>query len=342
MLVMMLVFVLQLSGEIHAKGVFTHIDHEWKWYRSFDESSQLWEDAGDFLYVLNFEDPDKAADSFYVGIDTLWLLPSDVNGDEYADWDLQHCLDAAWCLQGINAGVFGDNAPKHFGVPLPPDNLPVYSTHHHINYYPAFVQDGNTFVPIAPSQTILGALMYARSRSTGASDTIFAFGAWKMAWDDQFPPPFKPVNGYLPTLSDFVIADSSGIYIDADTFISGGQQVILEDTLIFSKIVRYQPGNTSIATPPKSLKAAESWRIFPQPLSGNSSIQIESAAPLKTISLIDLQGRTFWYSSFVAHPVNRFHWDGLSESGGRLPKGIYFLRGITTQQIFIQKFVILD
>ncbi len=176
-----------------------------KWYRTFDTASSIIPSEGTLLYAWSYADAEQRPDSFFVGIDTLWGLPQDQAGDTASDWDLQVCPDEI-CMNGLKAGIRGANGAYPFGDT-------VYSTEHHFQFFPAI---NKAFEFTAPAQSLFGAMMYCRSRTTGVSDTVFAFGTWKLKWDPNRLPPVRPVNGYLPRFADFAISGDTVRYLKAE------------------------------------------------------------------------------------------------------------------------------
>jgi hypothetical protein len=86
-------------------------------------------------------------------------------------------------------------------------------TEHHFQFYPAIDADRG-FTYTAPDSAIVGALMFVQSRSgKSPTDTVFGFGAWKLDWDDDYPPPVRPVGGYLPRRTDFSIVNGKVRYL---------------------------------------------------------------------------------------------------------------------------------
>jgi hypothetical protein len=197
-------FILGLlcTNSIFAKPSFTQLLNNFRWYRSFDSTSTIIPAEGKLLFAWDFVDQDKQVDSFFVGIDTLWGLPQNVDGDTASDWDLQICPDEI-CLNGLKAGIHGANSPYPFGPTK-------FQAEHHMQFFPAI---SVAYDFIAPPKSLFGAIMFCRSRSTGISDTVLAFGAWKLKWDTLYSPPPRPVNGYLPKLSDFVISGDTVRYL---------------------------------------------------------------------------------------------------------------------------------
>lgn len=193
-----------MLGSASAKPAFQTLLFNPKWYRTFDSASSVIPAEGTLLYAWTYADPEKRADSFFVGIDTLWGLPQDQGGDTASDWDLQVCPDEI-CMNGLKAGIHGANGAYPFGDT-------VFSTEHHFQYFPAI---DPAFNFTAPARSIFGALMYCKSRSTGVSDTVFAFGAWKLKWDPAHLPPVKPVDGYLPRFADFAVSGDTVRYLKA-------------------------------------------------------------------------------------------------------------------------------
>ena len=179
---------------------FTTLLYNAKWYRTFDSTSTIGEE-GTLVFAWAFEDTLQRPDSFYVGIDTLWMLPQNVNGDTTVsgDWDLQICLDGGFCQGGLANDVHGGNAPIPFG-----GELDTFATEHHVQFFPALKP--NVAYGVSPDSAIFGGMLFAQSR-TGKSrpDTVLVYGSWKIPWDDAYAPPSRPVNGYLPKRGDFTI-----------------------------------------------------------------------------------------------------------------------------------------
>ena len=194
--------MVSLAAGAFAKPAFTQLLNNPRWYRTYDSSSSIIPAEGKLLFAWDFVDPDKQVDSFFVGIDTLWGLPQDMNGDTASDWDLQVCPDEI-CMNGLKAGIHGANSPYPFGADKS-------KAEHHVQFFPAI---SPKFDFIAPARSLFGAMMFCRSRSTGASDTVLAYGSWKLTWDSTKPPPVRPDKGYLPKLSDFVIVDDTVRYL---------------------------------------------------------------------------------------------------------------------------------
>lgn len=190
------------GASVSANPSFVELLNNPHWYRTYDSASSIIPAEGKLLFAWDFTDPDHKVDSFYVGIDTLWGLPQDVTGDTAADWDLQVCPDEI-CMNGLKDGIHGANSPYPFGGEKT-------RAEHHFQFFPAI---SRTFDFMAPPRSLFGALMYCRSRSTGKADTVLAFGAWKLAWDSASAPPVRPVDGYLPRLSDFVISGDTVRYV---------------------------------------------------------------------------------------------------------------------------------
>ncbi len=183
-----------------------------KWYRTLDSSHSIAIEEGTLLFAWTFRDSLRRPDSFYVGIDTLWAMPREVEGDTSptGSWDLQVCPDG-FCIGGFQGDVHGGNAPGHFGGKGEHANRE-FATEHHFQFFPA-IDPGAGFRFTAPESTIVGAMMFVRSRSgRSRTDTVFAFGAWKLEWDEEYPPPVRPVDGYLPKRSDFAIVDGKVRY----------------------------------------------------------------------------------------------------------------------------------
>lgn len=179
-----------------------------KWYRTLDSTNSIAIGEGTLLFAWTYRDSLGYPDSFYVGIDTLWALPQNVGGDTSAsgDWDLQVCPDEE-CAGGLKAGVHGANSNFPFG-----ENGTTHEAEHHFQFYPA-VHPVN-FLYTSPDSAIFGGLMYVRSRSgKSKTDTVFGFGAWELEWDTAYPPPLRPVNGYLPRRNDFIIVNGKVRYV---------------------------------------------------------------------------------------------------------------------------------
>jgi hypothetical protein len=182
--------------------------HNPRWYRTLDSTDVLHPDSGSFIFSWVFRDTNRHPDSFFLGVDTLWSLPQDVSGDTATDWDLGIC-PAGFCVGGIRSGLFGLNVATPFaasGI-----DVDTFVVEHHFQFTPAI--HPTTFKPVSPDGSLFGALMYVRSRSgSSRTDTVFGFGAWKMEWDSAFPPPIRPVNGYLPRRADFKIVSGKVRY----------------------------------------------------------------------------------------------------------------------------------
>lgn len=195
--------VLGFDGTAQAKPAFTELQYNTHWYRTFDSTSDILPKGGELLFNWIFTDPQSQPDSFFVGIDTLWGLPQDVGNDTAADWDLQVCPNEI-CMNGLKAGIHGANAPEHF-------ESGKFTAEHHFQFFPAL--DAKTFNFISPPGRIFGGLMYCQSRSTLKADTVLGYGAWGLVWDSTRPPPERPVDGYLPKLSDFIISGDTVRYV---------------------------------------------------------------------------------------------------------------------------------
>jgi hypothetical protein len=182
------------------------------WYRTYDSAHSITPSEGTLLFAWSVLDTARHPDSFYVGIDTLWMLPQDVNGDTANDWNLQVCIEFV-CMNGLKEGVHGANSPYPFGVA--PDTG--FTGEHHFQFIGAQrVVDAGTPAAraynTAPEGSIFGGLMFLRSRSSGRADTVFGFGAWRMGWDSAYLPPIRPVNGYVPKRADFKIVNGKVRY----------------------------------------------------------------------------------------------------------------------------------
>jgi len=191
---------------------FETLLHNPKWYRTFDSTQSISSDEGTLNFAWTFSDPLRYPDSFHIGIDTLWMLPQNVKGDTSSsgDWDLQICPDG-FCQGGLASGVRGYDSPAHFGGQGEFGN-PEFVTEHHVQFYPA-IDVAAGFSYTAPPGTIVGALLYVRSRSgKNPNDTVFAYGAWGLEWDTTAPPPVRPKNGQLPRRSDFTILNGKVRY----------------------------------------------------------------------------------------------------------------------------------
>jgi hypothetical protein len=183
-----------------------------KWYRTFDSTNSISVLEGSLLFAWTFHDSLQYPDSFYIGFDTLWMLPQNVKGDTSStgSWDLQICPDYI-CQGGLASGIHGFYSPAHFGGTGEFANLD-FATEHHFQFYPA-IDSASGYRYTAPESTIVGAYMFVQSRSgKSRTDTVFGFGAWKLPWDEDYPPPVRPVNGYLPKRSDFTIVNGKVRY----------------------------------------------------------------------------------------------------------------------------------
>jgi hypothetical protein len=192
------------TGEAHLAQLL----HNPKWYRTFDSSTSFLPDGGGFVYSWTFLDPARHPDSFYVGIDTLWSLPRNV-GRAGNNWDLQVCPNGS-CAGGLEGGIFGVNTRWHFGGKgeyAQPD----FAAEHHFQFYPAL--DSVTFLPMKTDSGIFGGMLFVRSRSgSSPTDTVFAFGTWRMEWDTAYLPPVRPNGSRLPRRADFKIVNGKVRY----------------------------------------------------------------------------------------------------------------------------------
>ena len=189
-----------------------HLDslrHNTKWYRTLDSSDVLSPAEGSFIFSWVYRDTNRHPDSFYLGVDTLWSLPQNVNGDTANDWDLGIC-PAGFCVGGIRSGLFGLNVAAPFaatGI-----DADTFVTEHHFQFTPAVHPVSGK--PVCPDSALFGGLMYVRSRSgSSPTDTVLGFAAWKLEWDSAYLPPVRPVNGYLPRRSDFRIVNGKVRYV---------------------------------------------------------------------------------------------------------------------------------
>jgi hypothetical protein len=183
-----------------------------KWYRTLDSTSSLDPYGGDYIFSWTFLDSARHPDSFYVGIDTLWMLPQNMEGDTANDWDLMVC-PGGQCAGGVHSGFFGVNYAEHFGS-NPLTNDTDFALEHHFQFYPSlskvsFLGTG----PANPEDGIFGGMLFVRSRSgSSPTDTVFGFAAWKMQWDTAYPPPVRPTGGRLPRRADFKIVNGKVRY----------------------------------------------------------------------------------------------------------------------------------
>lgn len=201
----------EAPGPDHGAAHFDSLLTNPKWYRTLDSMNSIAIEEGTLLFAWTYLDPLRYPDSFNIAIDTLWMLPQNVKGDTSVtgDWDLQICPDG-FCQGGLQAGVHDFNSAAHFGGKGEFGN-PDYKTEHHFQFFPAV--NPLTFKYTAPDSAIVGAMLFVRSRSgKNPGDTVFAFGAWRLPWNDSFPPPVRPVHGYLPKRSDFSIVDGKVRY----------------------------------------------------------------------------------------------------------------------------------
>jgi hypothetical protein len=184
-----------------------------RWYRTLDSSHRIAVDEGTLLFAWTFRDPLRHRDSFYIGIDTLWMLPQNVGGDTSVtgSWDLQICPDG-FCQGGLASGINGFYSPSHFGGGGDFGD-PDFETEHHFQFFPA-IDTANNFRFTGPDSAIVGALLFVKPRSgNGPTDTVFGVGAWELPWDSAYPPPVRPVNGYRPKRTDFTIVEGMVRYI---------------------------------------------------------------------------------------------------------------------------------
>jgi hypothetical protein len=190
----------------HGEAHLSQLLHNPKWYRTLDSTNILDPAEGSLIFSWVYADAARHPDSFFLGVDTLWSLPQDVKGDTASDWDLGIC-PAGFCIGGIKSGLFGVNVATPFADPGSGLDIDTFVTEHHFQFTPALAAGGAR--PLAPDSSILGALMFVRSRSgSSRTDTVFGFAAWRLEWDSAYLPPVRPVNGYLPKRSDFSIVNA--------------------------------------------------------------------------------------------------------------------------------------
>jgi hypothetical protein len=199
----------------HGEAHFDHMVFNDRWYRTLDSTDELSPADGSFIYSWVYSDAARHPDSFYLGVDTLWRLPQDVGGDTANDWDLGIC-PAGLCVGGIRSGLFGLNVAAPFAEFREGENIDTFTTEHHFQFTPALhpvVGNPPRTWEVAPDSSLFGALMYVRSRSgSSKTDTVLGFAAWKLEWDTAYPPPVRPVNGYLPRRADFKIVNGKVRY----------------------------------------------------------------------------------------------------------------------------------
>jgi hypothetical protein len=276
------------AGVTAAKPAFQELLFNPHWYRTFEATSSITPAEGTLLYAWDFTDPENRPDSFFVGIDTLWGLPQDQDGDTASDWDLQVCPDEI-CMNGLKAGIHGANSPYPF------DGTAKTRAEHHFQYFPAIDKD---FAFTAPARSLFGAMMFCRSRSTGASDTVFAFGSWNLKWDSAFAPPVRPVAGYLPRLADFAIS--------GDT-------------------VRYLKAGSGIARKSPSYQGVQS-KLLVRPAPGGLRLSFPGIRAEKEIEILALDGRPVWNSGMLPAGQSELLWRGSMAAGARLPPGFMLVR----------------
>jgi hypothetical protein len=279
--------LLCIFASASAKPGFQELLYNPHWYRTFDTSSSIIPAQGTLLFAWNFRDADKAADSFYVGIDTLWGLPQDVQGDTAWDWDLQVCPDEI-CMNGLKAGIHGANAP----YPFEDTN---FQAEHHFQFFPA-VDSRYNF--ISPARRVFGGMMYCRSRTSGASDTVFAFGAWGLEWDSAFAPPVRPVAGYLPRPEDFAIS--------GDT-------------------VRYVKAGSGIGPESKRL-GPEAQGLLARSVPGGIRFSFPQVKAEKELSVFAPDGKTLWVSGRLSADRDELIWNGMAARGSASGPGFWLIR----------------
>jgi hypothetical protein len=280
--------LLGFAGSASAKPAFQELLFNPHWYRTYDSASSIIPSEGTLLYAWDFTDAEKKPDSFFVGIDTLWGMPQDLNGDTASDWDLQVCPDEI-CMNGLKAGIHGANSPYPFG----PEKS---HAEHHVQFFPAV---NAKFDFTAPARSLFGAMMFCRSRSTGASDTIFAFGAWKLKWDSAFAPPVRPVAGYLPKFADFAIS--------GDT-------------------VRYLKAGSGIRSARGGKAAARGMTV--QAEGRGLRIGLPDVAAEMEVGLIGLDGRILWNSGTLAAGMTEAFWPGAAPGLSGHGPGIGIVRAV--------------
>ncbi len=266
---------LALPWSALAQADFEQLQYNPRWYRTYDSTSSIVPNDGSLLFNWAYGDSARHPDSFYVGIDTLWILPRNIGGDSTNNWDLQVCPDG-FCMNGVNTGVFGADAPLQFGDTGQYGDTS-YQTEHHFQFFPAV--SPTTFQFTAPDSSVVGGMMYVRSRSTGAADTVFGFGAWNLPWDSTHPPPLHPVNGYLPKRSDFTIVDG---------------------------MVRYLGPNTAVA--PAFSRSTFAFAIRRQ--AGAWVFSFAGLKQEKRIALFGLNGNLLWRSHWLSAQTASLVWNG--------------------------------
>jgi len=314
--------IIGFGGSVQGKALFTFLDHNSKHYRTFDSTSTIQIPAGELLFSWKLVDADSAVDSFYIGIDSLFSLPADIGEDTANDWDLQVCPDgfcilglklAEQCVctagsdlsetvcplgfcseSGVKSSGFGGNSNVSFGGFL-------FASDQHFQFVGAFDEN---FKYTAPANTIFGGMMYARSRSTGVADTVFAFGAWGLEWDENFPPPLRPVEGYLPKVTDFVIKEGKV------QFIRDGASVLTVGRAAFGGQMNF----------------------FPHPFS-NSGINFrwDAGSGLGQAGHALIEGEIFNTAGrrvyrFGMRPNEVVTWKGRDEQGRQAARGVYLVR----------------
>ncbi len=279
--------MLILSSSVAAKPGFTDLLFNPVWYRSFDSTSKIIPAEGKLLFAWNFSDPEKQADSFFVGIDTLWALPQNLDSDTSRDWDLQVCPDEI-CMNGLKDNIHGANAPYPFG-----DG--VFKTEHHFQFFPAL---SKSYTFIAPQNSLFGALMFCRSRTTGTSDTVFAFGAWNLVWDSSNPPPVRPVNGYLPKFSDFSISGDTVRYLKAS--------------------------GENVSKPVKAGPASKHMRVFAE--SDGLHIAFQALTGRVEVAVYSLSGMRLWNSGRLPPDLMELVWNPATQSASLTKAGCFLVR----------------
>jgi hypothetical protein len=264
-----------VAASVAAKPAFDSLLYNPHWYRSYDSSDRIIPAEGSLIHAWRFSDAERRPDSFFVGIDTLWGLPQDMDGDTASDWDLQVCPDEI-CMNGLKAGIHG-------AVGAYPFEDGHFETEHHFQFFPAI---DKAFNFTAPAHSLFGAMMFCRSLTTGQADTVFAFGAWELAWDTAAAPPVRPVAGYLPKLSDFAIRGDTVRYLKAGAG------------------VHRQAGRIGIDRP--GLTAVAQGRGL--------RICLAGAPAGAEVFMLGLDGRMLWRSGPLAPRQTEIIWPGESAS----------------------------
>lgn len=94
------------------------------------------------------------------------------------------------------------------------------------------------------------------------------------------------------------------------------------------------PGNCNLIT---AVAPDTGIRMFPNPFTKSLFINVDNPLTINQIEVLDLTGRTIFKETFS----QQFEWGGVSQSGNRLPTGIYVVR-VIQQGAVVQQRVLIE